>query len=362
MWNKTRATALLGIQYPIIQGPFGGRFSSAKLLAAVSNAGGMGSFGLHAYPAEEIPTIAAEIRSLTAKPFALNLWVPLAHDPTLHYHTEDFQGLRAHYLPYFKAMGVPLPEKPEAKVLDFGQQLEAVLKARPAAASFIFGIPEREALLEFKKSGIRLLATATTLEEAQLIEERGFDMVIASGMEAGGHRGSFIKAAEDSLHSSSSLLGQLQGAINIPIIAAGGISDGRAIHSALNQGAAAVQLGTAFLATDESNASAAHKSALFAPEIQTTLTKKYTGRLARVISNSFTKEAHAFAAAECAPYPIQSSFLSPLMQAYRQTDQWEFIAYWSGQPSSRLRHTSATALFQSLADETESIYQENKKD
>ena len=355
MWNITSVTQTLGINYPIIQGPFGGRYSSAKLVAAVSNAGGLGSFGLHAYPPEEILKIGAEIRSLTTKPFALNLWVPLKDDPAHSYSTEDFNNLKEHFSPLFNQLQLPVPEAPQVQVLDFEQQLEAVLQVRPAVASFIFGVPSREAIKELKQAGIRLIGTATTAEEAALVEEAGLDMVVASGAEAGGHRASFLASAEDSLTSTAALIPQVLRRVKIPVIAAGGISDGRAVHAALQMGASAVQIGTSFLATEESNASSMHKQKLLQPDIETTLTKVYTGRLARAIANTFLAIFKNCSQEAIAPYPIQSKFLSPLMKAYAEKNKWEYIAFWSGQPSSALKHTSAIALFNALCSEVEKV-------
>src|SRR5690606_17616246 len=128
MWNNTRVTQLLRINYPIVQGPFGGNFSSARLVATVSNLGGMGSFGLNAYDAEEILKVNADIKALTANPYALNLWVPLKEDPAANYGREEFNLLKKHFTPYFDALNIPMPEEPEASNLNFDAQVEAVLK------------------------------------------------------------------------------------------------------------------------------------------------------------------------------------------------------------------------------------------
>ncbi|MEN7548716.1 nitronate monooxygenase [Rapidithrix thailandica] len=352
MWHKTKASQSLGIKYPIIQGPFGGKFSSPRLLAAVSNAGGMGSFGLNAYTPEEILEIDREIKTLTRNPYALNLWVPWVKDPVENFRQEEYENLKKLFQPYFDKLQVPLPEMPEmTKNPDFERQMEAVFNARPPVMSFIFGIPPKEVILELKKAGIPSIATATTLEEAQLIEEAGMDLVIASGAEAGGHRASFLKPAEDSLHPTFSLLTQVAEKVKIPVIAAGGISDGKRAFEALQLGASAVQIGTAFLATDESNASQEHKNRLQSKEpFQTALTKVFTGRLARAMANTLS---HDFENCEkgLAPYPLQSTFLAPLRKAAIEKQQWDLVAFWSGQPSSVLTHRSAEQLFEALVHE-----------
>jgi len=353
MWNKTRAAELLKIKYPIIQGPFGGNFSSVKLVSTVSNLGGMGSFGLNSYTPEDILKIDKEIKNLTNKPYVLNLWVPLKNDPVDNYKKEDFEVLKKSFKPYFEQLQVPLPEMSKPTTQNFELQVEAIFKSKPPVASFIFGIPSKEVIVELKKRGIVTIATATTLEETLMIEEAGIDLVIASGSEAGGHRASFVKPAEESLTCKRLLVHQIVDNISIPVIAAGGISNGKDIADILKLGASAVQIGTAFLATNESNAPAIHKSKLLASEpIKTDLTTVYTGRLARAISNNLSKDFNNSDHEILAPYPIQSAFLSSLRKASLEQNNSDFVAYWSGQLSTLLKHTSAEKLFGSLIEET----------
>jgi nitronate monooxygenase len=348
MWNNTKTTQLLGLQYPIIQGPFGGRFSSARLVAAVSNGGGMGSFGLNAYAPQEILEINKEIKALTDKPYALNLWVPLENDPIDTFTPEDLEGLKETFTPLFEAWQVPLPEAPPRVEKKFELQVEGLLASRPPVASFIYGVPSGEIIRELKQRGSLTIATATTLDEALLIEEAGIDLVVASGAEAGGHRASFLKPAEESLTNTFSLLSQVVRKVKIPVITAGGIADGKALYAALQAGASAVQIGTAFLATAESNASEMHKAKLLNRSFETTLTKVYSGRLARLIANSFTKEFANRENINFAPYPIQSQFLSPLWKKIPEHLKEEYLAFWSGQPSSILHHSSAGELLKAL--------------
>lgn len=353
MWNKTKAAQLIGIKYPIIQGPFGGRFSSASLVAAVSNSGGMGSFGLNAYGQEEIQGVNAEIRALTNKPYALNLWVPLKDDPAEKFTQEDFEAVKAFFKPFFKDLKVPLSDKPSSSIQDFESQVEALLKAKPPVASFIFGVPPKEVFRELKQAQIRIMGTATTLEEALLLEEAGVELLVASGMEAGGHRASFLKTAEESLTGTFSLLMQVVEKVKIPVIAAGGIADGYAIHRALKSGASGVQIGTAFLVTEESNASQEHKSRLLEKKLITTLTKVYTGRLARLLSNPFIEEIERREDTIIAPYPFQSMLLSPLWKASREQGIIDNLPFYSGEPSSILKCRSAEKLFQTLIEGVE---------
>ena len=359
MWNKTQATELLKIKYPIIQGPFGGTFSSVKLVSIVSNLGGMGSFGLNSYSPVEILEIDKEIKQLTNKTYALNLWVPLKNDPADNYEKKDFEELKKLFKPYFDKMKIPLPEIPNPKTQDFEMKIESILKTKPPVSSFIFGIPPKEIISELKRRGITSMATATTLEEAVMIEEAGIDFVVASGSEAGGHRASFIKLAEESLTSTHLLIHQVVDNVNIPVIAAGGISNGRDIADILKLGASAAQIGTAFLATNESNASTIHKSKLLSNEpIKTGLTKVYSGRLARAISNNLSRDFEKVNNERIAPYPIQSDFLKPLRKISIKQNRLDYVAFWSGKPSSILKYKSANKLFNSLVDEVLEISQD----
>ncbi|MEQ8422439.1 MAG: nitronate monooxygenase [Arenibacter algicola] len=354
MWNKTRVTELLKIKYPIIQGPFGGRFSSAKLVSTVSNLGGMGSFGLNAYSAEDILRIDKKIKGLTNEPYALNLWVPLNDDPVDYYEKEDFEVLKKIFKPYFEQLQVPLPEIPNKKTQNFELQVEAILKTKPPVASFIYGIPSKAIINELKKRGIVSIATSTTLEEAIAIEEAGIDLVVASGSEAGGHRASFIKTPEESLTSTTILVRQVVDEISIPVIAAGGISNGKDIAEILKIGAGAVQMGTAFLATNESNASEMHKAKMLSTQpIKTDLTKVYTGRLARAISNQLMDDLKDVT--NIAPYPIQSNFLSSFRNACLTHEKIDYLGFWSGQPSTTLKHRTTENLFNSLIKETSNV-------
>lgn len=349
MWNNTLAARLLNIKYPIVQGPFGGSFSSVRLTTTISNLGGLGSFGLNAFSPNEITDIGKEIKASTKLPFSLNLWVSLDPDPAHEFTVEQFEMLKAHFKPAFEELGVSLPTAPIEQKQNFEQKVEAVLALKPPVMSFIFGVPPKEVIAEMKKENIISIGTATTLDEALAIEEAGMDIVVASGLEAGGHRASFLKPAEQSLHPTFSLVQEIVTRAKSPIIAAGGISDQAAIVKALKLGASGVQMGTAFLATNESNASEIHKNRLLSTTLlKTELTKIYTGRLARALRNNFTERFGQIKEGITAPYPIQSSFLSTLRTAAIAQKQYDYVAFWAGEPSSVLTYRSAELLFKSL--------------
>ncbi|MFM9841066.1 MAG: NAD(P)H-dependent flavin oxidoreductase [Cyclobacteriaceae bacterium] len=355
MWNKTKVTELLGIKYPIIQGPFGGGLSSLKLLSTVSNLGGLGSYGVHTFSAEQILALNKEILNLTNKPYALNLWVS-DHDERLSAYTKaDYEKLKIKFKPYFDELGIAFPEMQTDFQPKFDQQVEAVLKAKPPVFSFVFGIPAKEILNECRKSGIKTIGTATTPDEAMALEEAKVDLVVATGAEAGGHRVSFIRSAEDSLTGTFALIPQVVDKIKTPVIAAGGIADGRGIVAALTLGASAVQIGTAFLACEESNAIDMHRQKLFSPEAKyTTLTRVFTGRLARGIVSRLSEDMKDFQK-ELAPFPLQSSLMSGLRKAAIEQNKPDTITFWSGQIAPILKYRNATDLFHSLVADTEMI-------
>lgn len=349
MWHRTRFTELLAIAYPIVQGPFGGGLSSIELSSTVSNRGGLGSFGGQPYTAAELTTICAAIRKATDKPFNLNLWVS---DRDAHLEGFDevrYSRLVTLFTPYFQELGLPLPERPTDLGPRFDDQIDAVFEARPPVFSFVYGIPAPDILQRCRTLGIRTIGAATTVEEAVSLEEAGVDAVVATGFEAGGHRVSFQRPAEDSLTGLFALVPQVVDRVRIPVIAAGGIAEARGVRAALALGADAVQIGTAFLATAESNASLEHKNRLFTAEARdTTLTRVFTGRLARGIRNRLTEELRAHQD-ELAPYPLQSQFMRSLKGYPASGDApVGFQAHWAGQSAALLTHRRAGELLDTL--------------
>src|SRR5580693_9328825 len=268
-WNKNRLTAKLGIEYPIIQGPLGG-LSSQRLTAAVSNFGGLGSFGAHGLPPDGIKGVIAEIRSLTSKPFAMNLWLSMEDEGARTANESGFNRSLAPLVDDLAALGAPRPTYKPYSPKRFEDQARVLLDANVPVFSFIFGIPPREILEECQAKGIVTIGTATTPDEAAALQEAGVNAIVASGFEAGGHRGSFLRPAEDSLTGTFSLVPQIVDIVDAPVIAA------------LALGAEAVQMGTVFLACEESGASLVHRQALRGKRAgRTALTKGFTGRLAR---------------------------------------------------------------------------------
>jgi nitronate monooxygenase len=347
MWNQTRITALLGIRYPILLGPMGGGFSTPELLAAVSNEGGLGSFGAYTLDPEQLLRAGAAIKSLTDKPFNINLWVSDVDAELAHYSVESMEKVKALFKPYFDALSIPLPDLNPHIPSRFDKQVEALFEIRPAVFSFIFGIPSPEILSEARKRGIKTVGAATTLDEALALEEAKVDAIVAAGFEAGGHRPSFLRPALDSLTGTFALIQQLKARIKTPVIAAGGITDGKGIAAALTLGADAVQLGTAFLVTDEANATPLHKAALLSGEsTHTVLSKSLTGRLGRMIRNTIAQDIPN--QVPVLPFPLQTRLIAPLREAALAQGRTDMINFWSGQNPVRLPISKAAALMQAL--------------
>lgn len=352
MWNKTKFTKLLGIEYPIVQGPFGGGLSSVELTTTVANAGCLGSFGGQSFSTNEIIQTCKEIRNHTNKPFNINLWVNDRDSRLATFGDEDYKKLTELFKPYFNELGLSIPERPTNLGAKFEEQIEAIFKAKPAVFSFVYGIPNASILEKCKSFGIKTVGAATIVDEAIALENAGVDAIVATGMEAGGHRVSFLRTAEESLTGTFALIPQVADSVKIPIIAAGSIADARGIKAALALGADAVQMGTAFLVTNQSNASQDHKDKLFTPDAKyTTLTKVFTGRLSRGIKNRLTEDLKEYEKL-LAPYPLQSRFMG-FLKAYPATanSNPDFKSYWAGQSASLLKHRDAKILIETLVNE-----------
>jgi nitronate monooxygenase len=328
-WRRTRVTELLGIEYPIIQGPLGG-FRTERLTAAVSNFGGLGSYGGLNLEPSRLREVVAELREATKKPFAVNLWISLEDPGARASSAAAFERALRAIAPRLEELGAPMPEFEPYAPLRFEDQARALLDARVPVMSFIFGLPPTEILDECRHLGIPTIAAATTPREAILLDEAGVDVIAASGFEAGGHKGSFLAAAEDSLTGTMALVPQVVDAVRAPVVAAGGISDARQISAALTLGASAVQMGTIFLPCAGSGATELHRAAITSGSVRTGLTKGFTGRLARAIHNQLLDEMNA-PEVEVLPYPLQRALMRTLADAANAAKRPELIAMWAGQ-------------------------------
>jgi nitronate monooxygenase len=355
-WKRTAFAQRLDLQLPIIQGPFGGGLSSVDLAAAVCEGGGLGSFGAHHLSAAQIEQTADAIRARTKRAFALNLWMPFQDSDNPPLSDADFARTVEVFTPYFRELGVPLPARPLRFSPPFAEQIEGIFAARPAVFSFVFGVPSAEILERCRKLDIVTLGAATTVDEAVALAAAGVDMIVASGFEAGGHRVSFLRSAQDSLTGTFALIPQVVDAVDVPVIAAGGIADARGVAAALTLGAHGAQIGTAFLACKESAASQAHRQKLFSADAKrTALTRAYSGRLARGIENRFMHEWKD-RQSDIAIYPVQNWFSAQLKAAANAQGRDDLISLWSGQGAPLLRHHDARSLLRALDDETSRIF------
>jgi nitronate monooxygenase len=353
-WNENRLTKKLGIKYPIIQGPLGG-VPTQRLTAAVSNFGGLGSFGAHGYAPEAIQDIIAQIRSLTSRPFAMNLWVSMQDEGARTSNERDFGRSLAAVMPHLKELGVEHPAYKPYSPLRFEDQARVLLDANVPVFSFIFGIPPREILDECRARKIVMIGTATTPDEARTLRDAGVDAIAASGFEAGGHRGSFLQPAEDSLMGTLALTPQVADIADVPVIAAGGIADARGVVAAFALGAEAVQMGTAFLACEESGASPIHRDCLLREKAgHTGLTRGFTGRLARGIKNRLM-ETMSHSGAEILPYPLQRALVRSVAVPAEAAGRSDLMPMWAGQSADLVSCTNVSDFLEALIAEVSEI-------
>ncbi|CCH34720.1 DUF561 domain-containing protein [Actinosynnema sp. NPDC047251] len=339
-----RLAELLGIEHPIIQGPFGGGLSSVALAATVSDAGGLGSFGAHHLEPDAITEVVRDLRGATGKPFAVNLWVPQATER----EPVDLAPHIARVEPLYRRFGLEPPR--DVVVPGFTDQADALLAAAPPVISLVMGLAPRWLLDAAHAKGIVVLGTATTVEEAIALEECGVDAVVASGSDAGGHRGAFLRPVEHSLVGTFSLVPQVVDAVRVPVVAAGGIADARGVRAARALGADGVQVGTGFLATHESGATEAHKVALGGQDARiTVLTRLFSGRHARGIHNRLIAELAAEEGA-VPPYPYQNGLMRPLREFAAEQPLADYMSLWAGQAAPLSSIRSAKDYFAALLE------------
>jgi nitronate monooxygenase len=348
-------TRRLKLDAPIVQGPFGSGLSAVDLVIAVSESGGLGSFGVHHLDGAGMRDIAAQIRARTSRTFALNLWIPLgdSDDPKV----SDTQWSAAIELltPYYRKLDVPLPSRPARFGPRYEEQIETLIELAPPVFSFVFGIPSADVLERCRRAGITTLGTATTPAEARALADAGVDAVVATGFEAGGHRVSFLSEPEDCLTGTLALVPQVRDVVDVPVVAAGGIANGHGIAGALALGASAAQIGTAFLACEESNAAPLHRDKLFSADARrTTLTRAFTGRLARSVHNAFIDEMRG-RESSFAPYPVHAWLTAQLRSKALSAGRTDLISLWSGQGAPLLKHRRARELFRFLVEDMQRV-------
>lgn len=340
----------LGADLPIIQAPLAGGGDTPELVAAVGMAGGFGFMGAAYLPPERILAFGRAVREKTARPFGVNLFAPAATAGTAVASAAVLRRLA----PYYAELGLPAPDTTPTQVFEsFDAQFAAALACGANAMSFTFGLPPAAALAAVKARGLLLIGTATNVAEAVLLEAAGVDAIVAQGAEAGGHRGTFHGSFEASLVGTIALVPQIVDAVKVPVIASGGIMDGRGLAAARMLGAQAVQMGTAFLSCPESGIAACYRAAIReAHETGTCITRAFSGRPARGLVNRFLVEMQAAEAAdEVAPFPLQNALTRPLRSAAAARNRPEFLSLWAGQAARLARAEPAAALVARVARE-----------
>jgi nitronate monooxygenase len=335
----------LGVAHPVILAPMAGSGGTPELVAAVSNAGGLGSWGGAYSTPQQILDAARQIRALTDKPFALNLFAGGYESA----HQIDPAPMLALISRVHATLGLAPPVLPPSPESPFDEQLAAVIEARPAAFSFTFGIPSADALARLRKAGIRTAGTATTVEEGKKLEAAGVEAVVAQGEEAGAHRGSFLAPFEKSMVPMRALTRGLVKELSVPVVASGGIMDGHDIAEMLGAGAAAAQLGTAFLLCPECGAPAPYKEALAAARADATvITRVFSGRPARGLHNKFIDMA---ADVPILPFRQQNDLTRPMRNEAGKQGVADYISLWAGRGVARIRQMPAAKLVETLVVE-----------
>ncbi|MBC7773330.1 MAG: nitronate monooxygenase [Pyrinomonadaceae bacterium] len=340
----------LGITVPVIQAPMAGT-STPALAAAVSNAGGLGSIAIGAAAAAEADRMIADVRRSTDGPFNVNVFCHRAarQNPALEH------AWRARLAGEFKKFNAQPPAELREiynSFVDDHEMLSVLIRHRPAVVSFHFGLPSTVVIGQLKLAGAILLATATTLAEAQEAAAGGVDMLVAQGYEAGGHRGVFDPGAPDDRLGTLALVRILTQKQELPVIAAGGIMDGAGIAAVLSLGAAGAQLGTAFIACPESSADSAFRSALASNAARhTTMTRVISGRPARCLANAFTRWGEDIADADVPDYPLAYDAGKALNAAAKSAGEFGYGAHWAGQGAPLSRAMPAAALIAQLTRE-----------
>jgi nitronate monooxygenase len=334
------------LNLPIIQAPMAGGVTTPQLVAAVANQGGVGSFGFAYSAPEKIHADLVTAQSLTSGPINANFFIfsPVCL-PSDQMQKNAMQALCSLGVDGVQSLTIPA----EPFYPNLMEQLEPIWNARPAILSFHFGLPPEGVIEKAHALGIAVGISATSLEEALAIESAHADFIVAQGIEAGGHRGQFDLQAKDEALSTLALTAQLAKHCHTPIVAAGGIMNGADIHTALTNGAQAAQMGTAFLCCDESGTPPSYRHYLLHKQDRpTTLTKAFSGRLARGLENTFT---HTMQTQTTLPFPIQNTLTGPLRQWASTQNNAEYQSLWAGTAYAQIRSMSTAALVQKLREE-----------
>ncbi|MES1925315.1 nitronate monooxygenase [Salinisphaera sp. T31B1] len=347
-----RIVRLLGMQTPVIQAPMAGGTTTPELVAAVSESGGLGSIGAGYLSPEAITSTIEQTRERTGRGFAVNLFVP--GEPAEDAAAVERSNSR---LDVFRAdLGIERPAPPARYAPVFDDQFEAVVAAHVPVFSFTFGALQPVEVARLKEGGTVVIGTATTVDEAIALAAIDVDMIVAQGAEAGGHRGTFMHPAEQALIGTMALVPQIVDSVSVPVIASGGIMDGRGVAAALMLGAGAVQMGSAFVVCDESGAQPAHREALLAGPAarETVVTRAFSGKAARGIRNRFIDEL-APVADQLPDYPIQNAWTKDVRAAAGAQGRAEYMSLWAGQAAALAVKRSAAQIVDSIRQHLDAL-------
>jgi nitronate monooxygenase len=341
---------LLSIEVPIVQAPMAGVQASA-LTIAVSNAGGLGSLPCALLASDVMRDELAAIRTGSARPYNVNLFchTPPAPDPARE------AAWRARLTPYYRELGLDPNEMSAGPTRSpFSDEAADIIEGfRPPVVSFHFGLPSPQLLARVRAWGSKILACATTVDEARWLEARGVDAIIAQGLEAGGHRGNFLTADMTTQLGTFALVPQVVAAVRVPVIAAGGIADSHGVAAALRLGAAGAQVGTSYLLCPEVTTSPVHRAALRSRQAShTALTNLISGRPGRGIVNRLMRELGPMSDLPPA-FPLASSAVGPLRAAAEANGMGDFSTLWAGQNTSGCKEIPAAELTRELAADLE---------
>lgn len=353
----TNLTKKFGLRLPVIQAPMAGGAATPKLVATVSETGGLGSLPLGYLNLEQARTNIRETRKLTRKPFAANAFVP---QKITSKNGDNIAAMKKKLHGYRRELGISSQENVQFSEVSIEELIEVIIVENVPVFSFTFGTPTRESIQKLKEKGIFVMGTATTVREGLVLEQLGCDAVVGQGYEAGAHRGTFLSPFNTSQIGTIALTRQLADNLQIPVISAGGIMDGHGLVAALALGASAVQMGTAFLTCQESGISPLHKQAILtSTEESTVITPFFTGKPARAIKNRFIEEiGREFSEEEIPSYPLQHCLTQDIRREASNRNLKEFPSFWAGQGTRLSRDTSVRELLNKIEREAEETIKE----
>ncbi|EEK74218.1 2-nitropropane dioxygenase (Nitroalkane oxidase) [Bacillus mycoides] len=354
MMFTSRVIDILQIKYPIIQAGMAGAITTSELVAAVSNSGGLGTLGAGYMSPEQIREAIYKIRELTNKPFGVNLLL------TKEIQIEEEKVNEAKVLLSGVNRELGIEEEKTLKLpKSYKEQLQVLLEEKVPVVSFAFQTLEKEEIDDLKKEGIKVIGTATHVAEAKALAKLGVDIIVGQGSEAGGHRGTFIGKEQDAMIGTFALIPQLVAEVpHIPIVAAGGVMNGQGLVAAFALGAEAVQMGSAFLTSEESITHDVYKEAiLHSTDTSTTVTRAFSGKYARGIRNEFI-EKHEGREENLPMYPVQNVLTSKIRQEAAKQNKEEYMSLWAGQASSLARTESAQHVVKRVMKEAENVIEQ----